>query len=271
MGCCVSTSQINLSPHKVPDNIILLSSSCSPSTVEETKNIMKMAFCGTTEKAGEGALSWIFDGGVGSVDGDPSKPLVAPPTKERVDFMRFMIDFVATRSINHYAMYALKKDGDIVGGVCLLPPNDKDLHKPNMIEQIVISMRHTPIPLEAERGDSKIRLVATESVLNLLHKNNAHKPHWYVVAFAVDSTKQGKGYGKELMEAVNAIADHTGHELYLETFGPSNIRFYERNGYKVAEQMKVKDFDDMHGGVTAMVRVPLAGASQHPKKGKPMV
>jgi len=121
------------------------------------------------------------------------------------------------------------------------------------------------IPAAFTGGESAAKLDALGKIMARVHKTHAHAPHWYVYAFAVDGATQGKGYGRKLMEWVTLCGDTSGHPVYLETMGPRNVRFYERNGFEVKEAAPIEykwkgatKKCEIHGGLTAMVR-PVKG------------
>lgn len=43
--------------------------------------------------------------------------------------------------------------------------------------------------------------------------------HWYL-KFRTDPNNQGQGIGTELITFVTQLANCSGHDCYLETFGP---------------------------------------------------
>merc|ERR1712154_182898 len=57
--------------------------------------------------------------------------------------------------------------------------------------------------------------------------------HWYVEAVAVDPDEQSKGYGREIIEKLIALADSQGMDCYLEAGGEAHCRYYERFGFRV--------------------------------------
>ena len=57
---------------------------------------------------------------------------------------------------------------------------------------------------------------------------------WYLSIIAVDPTMQGQGLGRKLLEPTLAEADRAGAICYLETFGESNLGFYQRPGFVAA-------------------------------------
>ncbi len=58
-------------------------------------------------------------------------------------------------------------------------------------------------------------------------------PHWYLFFLGVEPSLQGQGLGSRLIERLNARADRDGVIGYLETDRESNLRLYERHGFRI--------------------------------------
>lgn len=86
--------------------------------------------------------------------------------------------------------------------------------------------------------DPKSQKVVTkiESLQELLkdwHKQYGPKSkHWYVDFVAVDPELQNQGYGTELVQKVNELADAQKVDCYIETESERHKVFYERLGYE---------------------------------------
>ncbi|MBI9032423.1 GNAT family N-acetyltransferase [bacterium] len=61
----------------------------------------------------------------------------------------------------------------------------------------------------------------------------------YIQIIGVCHHNQGMGYGGMMLKQVIAIAEDFNLPLYLETETESNVRFYERYGFKIREKMKL--------------------------------
>lgn len=60
---------------------------------------------------------------------------------------------------------------------------------------------------------------------------------WYLSIAGIKPTHQGQGLGANLLMKVLNETDKNGISTYLETFTPRNIRFYERIGYKITNEI----------------------------------
>ncbi|MGI5940274.1 MAG: GNAT family N-acetyltransferase [Thermoleophilia bacterium] len=55
---------------------------------------------------------------------------------------------------------------------------------------------------------------------------------WYLSIVGVLPQVQGRGIGSRLLQPTLLEADRAGVPIYLETFSPRSLRFYERLGFK---------------------------------------
>lgn len=67
--------------------------------------------------------------------------------------------------------------------------------------------------------------------------------HWYLLALGVDPAQQGRGLGGRLIEPVLAKADAAGLTCYLETLKRSNLAFYEKHGFQIVHNGRVRGGD----------------------------
>ncbi len=70
-------------------------------------------------------------------------------------------------------------------------------------------------------------------------------PHIYLGVLGVDPTAQRRGFGKLMLEEVQAFSDASPESLgvYLDTENPENVAFYEHCGYVVQSEHQL---DDVH-------------------------
>jgi ribosomal protein S18 acetylase RimI-like enzyme len=79
-------------------------------------------------------------------------------------------------------------------------------------------------PLPAWRGFLDDRAMRAEHVSH---------PHMYLWFLGVDPALHGGGIGRALLADLHAEAGTLGVPTFLETATPSNVGFYERDGYEV--------------------------------------
>lgn len=96
------------------------------------------------------------------------------------------------------------------------------------------------------------RFNALDSAASKVHKKVMPGPHWYLLVLGVDPARQKGGLGSALIEAGASQAQKAGLPCYLETMTQSNVDYYTKRGFKVAEEF------DVAGKVHtwAMVREP---------------
>ena len=82
----------------------------------------------------------------------------------------------------------------------------------------------------------------------------ARRPHWYLLALGVESSKHDKRLREALIEPVLSQADASGLPCYLETFHESNLPFYEEHGFRIEGSGRM-----LNGGPNfwAMIRMPV--------------
>ena len=70
-------------------------------------------------------------------------------------------------------------------------------------------------------------------VLGQMDAGHPAEPHWYLAWLGVDTARQGRGLGNQLLtDCLNVIdADHA--PAYLDNTNPVNVPFYERHGFRV--------------------------------------
>ncbi len=261
MGCAHSAEPLPQLPEIPPGSgIERLSNKTDKKTLLEVEDVMAQAFTGTTFCPGEGGLTWAFDMGFGNKNEDPTQPLKEEPdTPERSQYFRYVIRLCMYQTLIHGCCFAIRKEGKIVAATMCYPPSKRKLHENSDFVEMCCIMPFVkgPMPSALYEGSPGKRQVAVGKAMKEMHHKWMPDPHWYVLCFATDCYSQGNGYGRQLMEWMSTCAATTGHPLYLETMGPRNVRFYERNGYVVKEKYCFeweKGICDVHGGLCIMVK-----------------
>jgi GNAT superfamily N-acetyltransferase len=77
------------------------------------------------------------------------------------------------------------------------------------------------------------------ALMNEMPKHHLQDPHWYLAVLATDPLFQGRGVGRALIEPTLARCDDEGVPSYLETQKESNLPYYHRFGYEVAEVLNI--------------------------------
>ncbi len=120
----------------------------------------------------------------------------------------------------------------ILGIATWLPPNAKS---PSLLESL-------PLILEIFLKNG---FLSTSRVLNTLTKTEAYRlrdcptPHWYLEGLGVSPKAQGQGIGGLLLQPVLQQADRQGEICYLFTSTDRAVKFYQRHGFVVREELRV--------------------------------
>jgi GNAT superfamily N-acetyltransferase len=95
----------------------------------------------------------------------------------------------------------------------------------------------TQLPMLFKMGAETPRALG---VLNQAEKAHPKAPHWYLAVLGTDPDHQGKGVGSALLAPVLRNCDEEGIPAYLESSKERNIPFYERHGFTVSSELKLK-------------------------------
>jgi GNAT superfamily N-acetyltransferase len=76
------------------------------------------------------------------------------------------------------------------------------------------------------------------SWLSAWSKHDPRTPHAHLGPIGVEPGAQGRGIGRLLMEQYCGAIDLVGAAGYLETDRPENVRFYERFGFAITNEIR---------------------------------
>ena len=76
------------------------------------------------------------------------------------------------------------------------------------------------------------RSMSMDNLSGDLRKSLVRGPHWYLMLLFVEPARQGQGIGSGLLRPVLAKADEARLPCYLETMTDSDVRFYEKRGFR---------------------------------------
>jgi GNAT superfamily N-acetyltransferase len=103
------------------------------------------------------------------------------------------------------------------------------------IEQVNVATWPVIPPLTDDGG------ARYQAFWNWLEDHVPDEPHWMLDIVAVDPARQGRGTGTALIRHGLALADRDGVPAFLETGNPRNVPYYERLGFRVAEEGDAPD------------------------------
>ena len=78
-----------------------------------------------------------------------------------------------------------------------------------------------------------------DSAAAAIHKKHVPGDHWYLLGLGTHPDKQGTGIGSAAIEMGAAKAAAAGLPVYLETNTESNVSYYSKRGFRVAEEFVV--------------------------------
>lgn len=100
------------------------------------------------------------------------------------------------------------------------------------------------------------RLPAAATGFGVIERAHPRKPHWYLSVLGVSPAQQRSGFGRALLKPMLERADREGKLVYLETFKEHNVAYYERFGFRLANEADIPGGPHFWG----MSREPVAAA-----------
>ncbi|MDJ0770351.1 MAG: GNAT family N-acetyltransferase, partial [Ilumatobacter sp.] len=86
-------------------------------------------------------------------------------------------------------------------------------------------------------ADDRRRMMPMFRQLDQKSKQHVPEPHWYLMALGTEPHRQGQGLGSALVRVATQRADQAATRTYLETETADNVRYYERHGFEVVEEV----------------------------------
>ena len=80
----------------------------------------------------------------------------------------------------------------------------------------------------------------TPLVVRAMHgveKLHPKGPHYYLSVLGVEPSRQGEGLGSALLQPMLRRCDQEGVGAYLESSKETNVRFYQRHGFRVTDEV----------------------------------
>lgn len=159
-------------------------------------------------------------------DDDPLANWFAAQDKRRARRILDFMDVAYQITSPHGEVYTTD---DLEGGALWTPPGK---FKMGFLQQ----MRLMPAMV---RTATLRRIPTVVSGLNAVEKKHPHEPHYYLLALGVEPDLHGRGLGTALMAPVLQKCDTERVPAYLESSKEKNVPLYERNGFKVTEQIDI--------------------------------
>jgi GNAT superfamily N-acetyltransferase len=217
-------------------------------TFDETRHVIGKSFAGTAEVSAEPIFKW----GANHI-GEWYTP---EDHKATASFGVGVPIYAALKSNNAMVVSKRTEDGEAVSAAIVL---EYDPEKAGGVGEKIVEtwrtlmafcklMKTDSLPelfgnkeRKQEKNDLEKKLKTAFFSFKKWHKEDGpQEVHWYVEMVGVTPEANGKGYGRELMEKVNDLADEVGVLCYLEC-GLSKRGFYEKMGYRVLSTRSVED------------------------------
>ena len=119
-------------------------------------------------------------------------------------------------------------EGELVGVLSSTPPGAYPLPPPSVAVRLRCSL-----------GQGLRVANRWAGVYELLRDHHPAERHWYLGTLGVEPELWGRGIGTELLSAWLQKVDDDRMPAYLETDAAGNLRFYERTGFEVVEEIWV--------------------------------
>jgi ribosomal protein S18 acetylase RimI-like enzyme len=158
---------------------------------------------------------------------DPGALIIEPDAARRPAALRIMFAPVV-RWAQAYGEVAtaVAADGRI-GGIATFVPPGHESPTPDEIEAFDFRAGERLVPEAWSRNEPMVDFIESQ------HERAIQGPHWRLDFFGVEPELQGAGLGGRLIATGHAKADAAGERVWLETFTPQNVRWYEGRGYRV--------------------------------------
>ena len=164
----------------------------------------------------------------GALCDEPQFEYVIPDKRTRLRFLRSFFGSTIQASQLSGEIHATQ---GVDGGALWIGPTTG----PAMARVI----RTSPPPSEAWEWANMRRYVNLAVHLDQIHRQLVRGQHLYLVALGVKPSSQRQHVASLLMEPLLKRADSEGLPCYLETFNGKDLRFYERQGFRIAGGGKI--------------------------------
>ena len=218
----------------------------------EVVNVLSRSECGSFETAPDPLLDWCY----ARRTEDVFNPLPEPPSKERLAWFRWLMEYLSNFAINRNSLYALlqKETRKVVSAAIVGPPRTVPFDR--SLDEMGVNLRKAGMELAIEILTNNRRM---KSLGVWQHKNlpgDGFGNFLYISVFATAPECQGQGCGTVLIGFLGDVADADGVETYLETAGEKNTTFYaKKGGYQEVARENLGNFT-YEGGAVSMRRLP---------------
>jgi GNAT superfamily N-acetyltransferase len=132
-----------------------------------------------------------------------------------------MVGFVAS-VLRYGSAEGIKQNGSLVAVSLSFRPNG---FPPPLLATLI----QAPGPVRAGLATA-LRFAGLDREM---HRRHPRYPHWYLWFLGVEPERQGQGLGSRLIQSLAQRAETENVPCYLEADVASNVKLYERHGYRV--------------------------------------
>ncbi|MBN1682696.1 GNAT family N-acetyltransferase [Candidatus Bathyarchaeota archaeon] len=169
-------------------------------------------------------------------DDDPVMLWCIRNDKKRFEALRLCFEYLLKDSIKYGEVTCTS---DLDGCAMWFPPN-KGIGVPSLLETLVL------IPKFIRwMGISRVNRWIT--LTDIEAKYRPKTPHFYLAFFGVIKDKQRQGIGSALINYTLKNLDENNLPAYLESSNSQNNDFYKRHGFKILNEIPVKNELKMWG------------------------
>ena len=169
----------------------------------------------------------ILDVMTRAFDADPVISFVVKQDRRRAARLRgFLNRIFLEPCLPHGETYIT--DG-LEGGAFWIPPGKRE-------SGLFANLRLLP---HLVRAAGLARVPGLVSAMDVIDKKHPHEPHFYLPMIGIDPPHQGRGLGSALMRPILERCDRDGTPAYLESSNERNVPLYERNGFRVTEEVRL--------------------------------
>ena len=174
---------------------------------------------------------------------DPLMKYMVPDDSKRLDKGNWFM----SKAIGYCTKWGeVYTDDNFTGGSAWLTPGNTKMSTMRVLRAGLWQM-----PFRIGLGGFS-RFNKLDSTASAVHKKHVQGDHWYLLVLGTHPDQQGTGIGTAAIDAGVAKADEAGLLAYLETGTESNVEYYTKRDFKIAEEFLI----DGHLKAWAMVRQP---------------
>ncbi|MCF2139992.1 MAG: GNAT family N-acetyltransferase [Candidatus Lokiarchaeota archaeon] len=179
---------------------------------------------------------------------DPTSIYGLPDINKRQDKLRYAFRSIAHVCLKYGSLYATSPDLEGLIGF-LNVSNYNQFERRFILSSIkkgIFRMglgtihRLSLFGKEIKRNHILYKLKSIKLITNQSKTAKIFHPYIYLMVIGVQKDHRGKGIGTKMLRFVIDESENQQLPIFLETELEQNVRFYEKNGFNIVEQVNVK-------------------------------